>query len=76
MFRNYFAAALRNFLVAWPVTAWLMHRWLQGFAYRTELPPWVFLASAIAAVVIALATVTVHSVLVARSKPVTALRYQ
>ncbi len=63
-------------LVAWPVTAWLMHRWLQGFAYRTELSAGVFIGSAIAAVVIALLTVTAHSVLVAQSKPVAALRYQ
>ena len=62
--------------IAWPVTAWLMHRWLQGFAYRTELSPWVFIGSAVAAVVIALLTVTAHSVLVARAKPVAALRYQ
>ena len=63
-------------LLAWPVTAWLMHRWLQGFAYRTELSAWVFIASAVAAVAIALLTVTGHSVLVARAKPVAALRYQ
>jgi putative ABC transport system permease protein len=62
--------------IAWPVTAWLMHRWLLGFAYRTELPLWVFVAAAVVAVGIALLTVTVHSVLVARAKPVIALRYQ
>ena len=63
-------------LLAWPLTAWLMYRWLQGFAYRTELSAWVFMAAAVAAVVIALLTVTTHSVLVARAKPVAALRYQ
>jgi putative ABC transport system permease protein len=63
-------------VIAWPVTAWLMHRWLQAFAYRIDLSPWVFIASATAAVVIALLTVSVHSVLVARAKPVAALRYQ
>jgi putative ABC transport system permease protein len=63
-------------LVAWPLTAWLMHRWLQGFAYRTDLSVWVFIVAAVAAVVIALLTVTTHSVLVARAKPVAALRYQ
>lgn len=62
--------------VAWPITAWLMHRWLQGFAYRTDLAVWVFIASALAAVVIALLTVTAHCGLVARAKPVAALRYQ
>jgi putative ABC transport system permease protein len=63
-------------VIAWPVTAWLMHRWLQGFAYRIDLSPWVFVVSATAAVVIALLTVSVHSVRVARAKPVAALRYQ
>jgi putative ABC transport system permease protein len=62
--------------IAWPVTAWLMHRWLQGFAYRVELPLWVFVAAAVAAVGTALLTVTAHSLRVARAKPVAALRYQ
>jgi putative ABC transport system permease protein len=62
--------------IAWPVTAWLMTRWLQGFAYRIDLSTGVFVASAAAALVIALLTVSVHSVLVARAKPVAALRYQ
>jgi putative ABC transport system permease protein len=62
--------------VAWPVTAWLMYRWLQSFAYRTDLSAWVFIASAVAAAAIALLTVAGHSVLVARAKPVAALRYQ
>jgi putative ABC transport system permease protein len=63
-------------VIAWPITAWLMYRWLRGFAYRTELSPGVFIAAAVAAVAIALLTVTVHSVLVARAKPIAALRYQ
>lgn len=63
-------------VVAWPITAWLMHRWLQGFAYRTELSALIFIASAVAAVMIALLTVTLHCGLLARAKPVAALRYQ
>jgi len=27
-------------LIAWPVAAYIMHRWLQGFAYHVELGPW------------------------------------
>ena len=53
-----------------------MTRWLQGFAYRVSLPPWLFAASAALAVVIALATVFYQSCLVARAKPVSALRYE
>jgi putative ABC transport system permease protein len=63
-------------LIAWPVTAYAMHRWLQGFAYHVDLAVWLFPAAAALALLIALLTVTTHSILVARTQPVTALRYE
>ncbi len=63
-------------LLAWPVAAYAMNRWLEGFAYHIELEGWLFLAVAALALIIALATVGVHSTAVAGAKPVTALRYE
>jgi putative ABC transport system permease protein len=63
-------------LVAWPVAAWAMQHWLQGFAYHVDLALWPFPAAGGLALVIALLTVSTHSVLVARAKPVAALRYE
>jgi putative ABC transport system permease protein len=63
-------------LIAWPVTGWLMQRWLQGYAYHVDLPLWLFPAAGLATLLIALATVTVHALRVAGAKPVTALRYE
>jgi putative ABC transport system permease protein len=63
-------------LIAWPVAAWVMQRWLQGFAYHVDLPLWLFPAAAATTLLIALLTVTTHSILVARAKPVVALRYE
>jgi putative ABC transport system permease protein len=63
-------------LIAWPLGWWVMDRWLQGFAYRVDLPPWLFAAASGAAVLIAWATVSTHAFLVARARPVTALRYE
>jgi putative ABC transport system permease protein len=63
-------------LIAWPVSAFIMNRWLQGFAYHIDLAPWLFFASTALALVIALATVSVHCYLVARAKPIHALRYE
>jgi putative ABC transport system permease protein len=63
-------------LVAWPLAWWVMNWWLHGFAYHVDLPLWLFLAATAAAVVIAWATVCTHAWLVARAKPVTALRYE
>jgi putative ABC transport system permease protein len=63
-------------LIAWPVAGYLMNRWLHGFAYHVPLPPAIFLAAAGVTLAIALLTVSVHSLLVARAKPVLALRYE
>lgn len=63
-------------LIAWPLAGWAMQRWLRGFAYHVELPLWLFPVAALAALLIALVTVSAHSLRVARVKPVTALRYE
>ena len=63
-------------LIAWPAAAWAMHRWLQGFAYHVDLDLWLFPAAGGLALAIALLTVSTHSALVARAKPVEALRYE
>jgi putative ABC transport system permease protein len=53
-----------------------MHRWLEGFAYHVDLNPLAFLAASALALVIALVTVSGHAWLVARTRPVEALRYE
>jgi putative ABC transport system permease protein len=53
-----------------------MSRWLQGFAYRTNLAAWLFLASGMAALVIAAATVGSQVVRAAAADPVETLRYE
>jgi putative ABC transport system permease protein len=63
-------------LIAWPLAYVCMHRWLQGFAYHVDLNPLAFLAASVLALLIALATVSGHALLVARTKPVEALRYE
>jgi putative ABC transport system permease protein len=63
-------------LIAWPVAAWTMSRWLEGFVYRVDLGWWLLPAASVLALVIALTTVSVHSFLVALVKPASALRYE
>jgi putative ABC transport system permease protein len=63
-------------LIAWPVGYWIMSRWLQGFAFRTSLSVWLFLASGMAALVIAGATVSSQVVRAAAADPVRSLRYE
>jgi putative ABC transport system permease protein len=63
-------------LIAWPVAGWVMQRGLNGSAYHIDLPLWLFPATTLATLLIALATVSAHALRVARAKPVTALRYE
>jgi putative ABC transport system permease protein len=64
------------FVVAVPV-AWLaMSRWLEGFAYRVEIGPGVFLLAGLLTAAIALATVSYQALRAATTDPVKALRYE
>ena len=62
--------------VAWPTAWFVMHRWLEGFAYHIDLSPLVFLLASGLAFSIALATLSGHTWSVARAKPAEALRYE
>jgi putative ABC transport system permease protein len=63
-------------LIAWPAAFWVMDSWLHGFAYRVDLPVWLFLGATAAAALIAWITVSFQSWMAARAKPALALRYE
>jgi ABC-type antimicrobial peptide transport system, permease component len=64
------------FVIACPVAWYVMHKWLQNFAYRTELSWWIFGSAGIIALGIALLTVSWQSWRAATRNPVEALRYE
>jgi len=63
-------------LLAWPLGYWLAGRWLQGFAFRTPLSVGVFLASGLAAVAIAVFSVSSQVVKAALADPAKSLKYE
>lgn len=63
-----------SFLIACPL-AWLaMSQWLQDFEYRISIEWWVFAVAGMAALSIALLTVSVEAIKAALSNPVKSLR--
>jgi len=62
--------------IAWPLAYYFMDKWLQNFAYRTELSVWPFIISGLAAFCIALLTVSYQSIKAATANPVDSLRYE
>jgi putative ABC transport system permease protein len=64
------------FVIACPVAWYVMHKWLQNFAYRTEPKWWVFCVAGTSVLIIALFTVCMQSWKAATRNPVEALRYE
>ncbi len=61
-------------VLASPIAYYLMNRWLQDFAYRTNISWWIFIAAGVMALLIALATVSFQAIKAAIANPVKSLR--
>ena len=67
---------LLAYVLACPAAFLVMRRWLQDFAYRTEISWWIFVLAGLAAILISILTITLQIYRVARQNPVNALRYE
>jgi putative ABC transport system permease protein len=61
-------------VIAFPVAWFAMNKWLEDFAYRINIPWWVFLFAGIMAALVAFATIGFQAVKAARANPVKNLR--
>lgn len=64
------------FVIATPIAYYAMNKWLESFAYKTELSWWIFALAGLLALGIALLTVSWQSWKAATRNPVEALRYE
>ena len=64
------------FVIATPIAYYAMNKWLESFAYKTELSWWIFALSGVLALGIAMLTVSWQSWRAATRNPVEALRYE
>lgn len=64
------------FVIATPLAYFAMSKWLENFAYKTTLSWWIFALAGIAALFVALITVSWQSWRAASRNPVEALRYE
>jgi putative ABC transport system permease protein len=63
-------------VLAWPAAFFLMKKWLQHFAYRTEMGICLFVMSGVLSILIALFSVSYQSVRAALVDPVKSLKYE
>jgi len=74
--KDFIKWVLVAFIIACPIAWYAMTKWLENFAYKTELSWWIFALAGFIALFIALVTVSWQSWRAASKNPVEALRYE
>ncbi len=72
--KDFLQLVLVAFLIATPLSWYVMNEWLQEFAYRTEINWWIFVIAGIVAVLIAAITVSSQALKAAISNPIDTLK--
>jgi len=72
--KEFLILVLISIFVASPIAWWAMERWLSNYAYRTDIPWWLFVAVGGISLFIALATVGFQAVKAAMENPVEAIK--
>lgn len=71
---DFLKLVLTAFLIAIPLSWFAMNKWLQDFAYRTQISWWMFALAAIASLLIAFLTISFQAIKAAIANPVKSLR--
>lgn len=72
--RDFIMLVVLAFVIALPISLLAANEWLNGFPYRADLNAWMFVLTALAAIVIAIVTVSFQTVRAAAANPVESLR--
>ena len=72
--KDFMKLVLISSLIAFPIAWYAMNKWLMDFAFRISIAWWVFVAAPVAALVIAIVTVSFQAIKAALSNPVNSLR--
>ena len=71
--RDFIRYIVLAFVVAVPVAWYVMHRWLEQFAYRTSLDLWMFVLAGLTVLFVSVVSVSLQSLRAANKKPVDAI---
>ncbi|MNQ80097.1 FtsX-like permease family protein [compost metagenome] len=63
-------------LISWPIAYILVKKWLEGFAYRIDMPVYPFMLATVISIIIAVLTVSIQARKAAVGDPVNALKYE
>lgn len=74
--KEYIKPVMLAIVLGMPLVYLLMNDWLNGFAYRTPIPLFVFIAAGLTVLLITLLTVSFQTLQAARANPIDSLRYE
>ena len=72
--RDFVRPVLLSILIGAPIAWFAMRTWLDGFVYRTELGIWIFVLAGGATFLIAILTISIHSVRTALANPIASIK--
>ena len=72
--RDFLKLILLSIILSLPIAWYFMEKWLQDFAYRIQIPVWIYVAASAAAMIIALITISFQSIKAALINPVESLK--
>ena len=70
MLRTFSVPMLVSFVIAVPISWYIMRDWLSNFSYRIALSPWIFAVAGSVCLIISLLTVIIQSWRAASENPV------
>jgi len=71
---DFMRLVLLAFVIAAPIAWWATYKWLQNYAYKTNMSWWIFAISGISMLLIAVITLSMQTIKAARANPVESLR--
>jgi len=76
LIKEFSLVGLAAFVIACPIAIHFMNKWLENYAYKTNLSWWFFALGGLITMIIAVVTVSFQSWKTARKNPVESLRYE
>jgi len=74
MLRIFCSPLLLSFVIAVPLSWYIMHDWLTNFSYRITLSPWIFAATCAFALLVAVLSVSIQIIKAVRTNPVESIK--
>ena len=74
MLRIFCAPLLISFIIAIPLSWYIMRDWLSNFSYRSELSAWIFVATCAIALLVAILSVSLQIIKAVRTNPVESIK--